>query len=219
MLRHRTRLVILPAALLAALLGVCVAVRPTPLFGDDSHQDAASGVWLDVPFVKQDRNACGAASIAMVMQYWERQSGQGARDGAGADTGPDTEAAAGTGSDATAIQRELYSPRARGIYAGDMQRYLQAQQFRTFAFAGQWSDLREQLQKGRPLIVALKTGHDTFHYIVVTGLDWQQGVVLTNDPAGRKLLKQDRESFEREWKATGNWTLLAIPQTARIPSR
>jgi len=26
-------------------------------------------VWLDVPFVKQEKDGCGAASIAMVMQY------------------------------------------------------------------------------------------------------------------------------------------------------
>ena len=32
-----------------------------------------AGVWLDVPFVKQEKNACGAASIAMVMQYWQRK--------------------------------------------------------------------------------------------------------------------------------------------------
>jgi hypothetical protein len=25
-------------------------------------------VWLDVPFVKEEKNACGAASMAMVMQ-------------------------------------------------------------------------------------------------------------------------------------------------------
>jgi len=31
-----------------------------------------TAVWLDVPFVKQEKNGCGAASIAMVMQYWQR---------------------------------------------------------------------------------------------------------------------------------------------------
>ena len=34
------------------------------------------GVWLDVPFVRQEKNGCGAASIAMVMQYWQRQQGK-----------------------------------------------------------------------------------------------------------------------------------------------
>ena len=50
------------------------------------------------------------------------------------------------------------------------------------------------------------------HYVVVAGLDWQRGMVLQNDPAGRKLLEQGRSDFETEWKAAGNWTLLAVPQ-------
>jgi hypothetical protein len=45
-------------------------------------------------------------------------------------------------------------------------------------------------------------------------LDPGQGLVLVNDPAQRKLLKQDRSSFERDWSAAGNWTLLALPQPA-----
>jgi len=32
-------------------------------------------IWLDVPFVKQEKDGCGAASIAMVMQYWQLQQG------------------------------------------------------------------------------------------------------------------------------------------------
>ena len=45
-----------------------------------------SGVWLDVPFVSQQKDGCGAASVAMVMQYWfnlrncadGKQAGKGA---------------------------------------------------------------------------------------------------------------------------------------------
>ena len=50
------------------------------------------GVWLDVPFVRQEKDGCGAASIAMVMQYWQRQR-----------------AVAGASSDAAQIQHALYS--------------------------------------------------------------------------------------------------------------
>ena len=152
-----------------------------------------SGVWLDVPFVKQDKNACGAASIAMVMQYWQRQQGQP------------------PAADAKQIQRLLYSGHARGLYATDLERYFEQHGFRTFAFQGEWKDLKEHLEKGRPLIVALKTGRNDLHYVVVTGLDWQQELVLKNDPAERKLLKQSRSSFEKEWNAARNWTLLALP--------
>ena len=36
----------------------------------------APGIWLDVPFVKQEKEGCGAASIAMVMQFWQQQQGR-----------------------------------------------------------------------------------------------------------------------------------------------
>jgi len=158
-------------------------------------------VWLDVPFVRQEKYGCGAASIAMVIQYWQRQQGKLAS----ADPGQ--------------IQRALYSRQAHGIYASDVERYFQQHGFRTFAFAGEWKDLKEHLEKGRPLIVALKPGGADLHYVVVAGLDEQQGVVLKNDPAERKLLKQDRSDFEKEWKAAGNWTLLAVPQQRDRGSR
>ena len=153
-----------------------------------------AGVWLDVPFVRQEKNGCGSASIAMVMRYWQRQKGQ-------AET-----------ADALEIQRELYSPRAHGIRASDLERYLQQHGFRTFVVSGEWQDLKQHLEKGRPVIVALKVARDDLHYVVVTGLDWQRDIVLKHDPASRGLLKQHRADFEREWKAAGAWTLLAVPE-------
>jgi ABC-type bacteriocin/lantibiotic exporter with double-glycine peptidase domain len=158
-----------------------------------------SGVWLDVPFVKQEKNGCGAASIAMVMQYWMLQQVRTQIPSA----------------DAVQIQRTLYSGHAHGIYASDLERYLRQQGFRTFAFRGEWTDLKQQLEKGRPLIVALKpaSGNIPLHYVVIAGIDWEQGLIMVNDPAQRKLLKQDRSSFEREWNAAGKWTLLAVPQS------
>lgn len=158
----------------------------------------SSGVWLDVPFVRQEKEACGAASIAMVMQYWSAQQSR----------------PADADSDAVRIQRALYSRRAHGIYASDLEAYLKQHGYRTFAFPGEWNDLRQHLEKGRPLIVALKPGaaESSLHYVVVTGLDWGQGLVMINDPAQKKLLKEERPAFEKEWKAAGNWTLLALPR-------
>jgi predicted double-glycine peptidase len=159
------------------------------------------GVWLDVPFVKQEKDGCGAASIAMVMQYWQAQQGEPVN---------------GT-SDAIQIQRTLYSAKAHGIYASDMERYFQEKGFRTFTIRGEWEDLKQHLEKGRPLIVALKPvalkplSGGALHYVVVTGLG--PDIVMINDPAQRKLLQQDRPDFEREWSAAGKWTLLALPQT------
>lgn len=157
------------------------------------------GIWLDVPFIKQSRDGCGAATIAMVMQYWSRQTGQSKN------------------ADAEQIQRELFSAKAHGIYALDMERYFQRHGFQTFAFRGDWDEVRHDLEKGRPLIAALKPSKDdaSLHYLVIAGLNWQDGTVLVNDPAQRKLLKQDRSTFEHEWDATGKWTLLAVPQSPK----
>lgn len=174
---------------------VCVAVF---LLSALAWTVAESGVWLDVPFVKQQKDGCGAASIAMIMQYWSRQQ----RKTPSAD------------ASAAAIQQALYNPQAHGIYASDLQHYFDQRGFRTFAFRGDWGELRENLSKGRPLIVALQPSPGAaLHYLVVVGLELQNGIVLVNDPAQRKLLKEDKAGFEREWNATGKWTLLAVPQS------
>jgi len=156
-----------------------------------------SSLWLDVPFVRQEKEGCGAASIAMVMQYWQHKQGKEVDPSA----------------DAALIQRELYAREAHGIHASAMQQYFERKGFRAFAFAGEWGDLAQHLEKGRPLIVALKPAGSSRHYVVIAGVDVGRGLVVVNDPAQRKLLKQDRSSFEREWNAAGKWTLLAVPQS------
>lgn len=162
---------------------------------------AEPGIWIDVPFVKQTREGCGAASLAMVMQYWLAQAGK----------------QPGESSDAAFILQQLHSREGRGIYASDMERYLKQNGFRTFAFSGTWDDLKQHLQQGRPLVVALKPIDDSraLHYVVVAGLDSEHDLVLFNDPAGRKQSKLDRKSFENQWNATKHWTLLAVPQEER----
>jgi ABC-type bacteriocin/lantibiotic exporter with double-glycine peptidase domain len=159
---------------------------------------ATPGVWLDVPFIKQEKEGCGAASIAMVMEYWRQKQGT-----------PSVESA-----DSASIQHALYSSKDHGIRAADMERYFQQHNFRTFTFAGTWDDLMPNLQKGRPLIVALKPSslEQSLHYVVVVGVDPAENVVYVNDAAQRKLLKQDRASFEKQWSAVGHWTLLALPK-------
>jgi len=174
------------------------------IFGSTAALAAgAYNLWLDVPFVAQTKDGCGAASIAMVMQYWQQQQGRPAT----AESNP------------VEILHALYSQAAHGIYALAMARYLQANGFRAFAFAADWMDIERQLHFGRPLIVALKPDSSSaLHYVVVAGLDEPQRVVLLNDPAQRKLLKEDQSQFEREWKAAGHWALLAVPQSGAAPS-
>ena len=156
-----------------------------------------AGLWLDVPFVHQEKEGCGAAALAMLLQYW---SGKNV-------------AIPAERSDPAEIQRMLYSRDAHGIYASAMEQYLRDSGFRVFAFRGQWSDLQPHLSQGRPLIVSVKPGaRSPLHYVVVAGLDWQREAAFLNDPARGKLLRIERRDFEKAWRSTGNWTLLAVPE-------
>lgn len=154
-------------------------------------------LWLDVPFVPQQKDGCGAAGIAMVMQYWERQQGRPLQPEA----------------DPAQIMRAVYSAPAHGTFASVMVLYFQQHGFRAFNYAGDMTDLQHELAQGRPLIAALKPeSGSSLHYVVVVGLDRSQRLVIVNDPAQRKLFKVDQSRFDREWKATGNWALLAVPE-------
>lgn len=165
-----------------------------------SASQESAGVWLDVPFVKQSEDGCGSAAIAMVLQYW---SAHGVRI--------DSQRA-----NAVAIQKQLYSRKARGIFAKDMESYLKDSGFQVFPLGGNWNDLQEHLRKGRPLIVSLQpnNGGASLHYVVVTGIDWQSGAVFINDPARGKLLRIERTDFETQWRPNRNWMLLAVPEKA-----
>jgi ABC-type bacteriocin/lantibiotic exporter with double-glycine peptidase domain len=172
-----------------------LALLPAVLYGALA---AGEGLWLDVPFVRQQAEGCGSACISMVMQYWLRSK----------------DAAMPPAADAGRIQHALYRPQAKGIYASDMERYFRENGFRVFAFRGTPEDLQNHLAKGRPLIVCLKDSGKSgpLHYVVVVGLESQEGTVVVNDPAERKLLKMDLGNFEKRWRPMHNWTLLAVPE-------
>jgi len=154
-----------------------------------------SGLWLDVPYIHQEKDGCGSASLAMVLRYWQGKNVLLAQERA----------------DPARIQRELYAAKPRGIYAADMERYLRESGFDVYAFRGDFSDLRAHLAKGRPLIAGLKPEGAPAHYVVITGVDPDDAAVLVNDPERGKLLRIRRADFEKAWQGTRNWTLLAVP--------
>ncbi|MGA7522271.1 MAG: C39 family peptidase [Acidobacteriaceae bacterium] len=168
-----------------------MAAAPAAAFAQTS-----GAVWIDVPFVRQPHDGCGAASLSMVMRYWAHQQGQP----------PSADSAV------SRIQQTLYVAAEHGIPASSMQNYLRQHGFLVFALNGHWNDLEQQLRKGRPLIVALRPqGERALHYVVIDGIDPTRGVVMMNDPADRKLLSEERAAFEKDWSATGDWMLLAVP--------
>ncbi len=151
-----------------------------------------SADWIDVPFERQTAGGCGAACISMLLKYWH----------------PDT----GRQPDTSSILAELFDHDSNGIPAPSVERYLRAQGFRTYVFRGTWTDLQDQVSKGRPLIVSLRGGDSgQAHYVIVAGVDTARRLVMVNDPLRGKLAKMHRSDFEARWRNCDSWTLLAVP--------
>jgi ABC-type bacteriocin/lantibiotic exporter with double-glycine peptidase domain len=151
--------------------------------------------WLDVPFVRQQREGCGSAAVAMVARYWMKQ-------------GFTLPAEVG---DAREIHRKLYSPQERGTPAAVLVLYLATNGFDAYPFVGEWKDLEWHLSNGRPLIVSLSNGpKKPRHFAVLVGL--RDDKALLHDPANGKLRQMRRADFEKRWAAAGRWTLLAVPR-------
>lgn len=153
---------------------------------------AAPDTPLEVPFYKQKKNGCGAASVAMVAHYW---SGE---------TAPPPEQ----------IYRDLLKPDARGIPLADMKLYLEHLGFAAFTLHGKLSDLASHLDKGRPIIVGLrKKPKGDIHFTVVTGVDSTH--IWLNDPTSRKPKRVATMEFDRQWALCDRWLLIATPKAAR----
>lgn len=154
---------------------------------------APGGIWLDVPFVKQEKNGCGAASASMLLQYWARQFPQLKVE------------------TSERVFQALYSPEEKGVPAPDLERYLEESGFDTHTLKATWRDLDLHLSRGRPLILALSEGSGDLHYVVAVGLDRQRHVILLNDPARGSHVPFSRENFQMAWEKAGAWALLALP--------
>lgn len=155
---------------------------------------SAASAWtaqLDVPFFRQQKNGCGAASVAMVAHYWSKPPA--------------------TAPPATEVYRRLYAADRNGIPLADMKRYLEELGFRAFTLRGQASDLEAHLAKGRPVIVGLKPGRSKgLHFAVLAGTEGER--VWLNDPTRKQPHWVKRDQFEKQWQLADRWMLLAAPK-------
>lgn len=140
---------------------------------------------LPVPFVPQPKDGCAAAALAMVMRHW------------------------GASADVEAIAAELREPELRGIRGSRLEAFARGRGFTAVAYKGDLAQLRDYLDKGRPLIVAWgleKGAHD----VVVVGEE--DGTVVVHDPAEGAGRRVETAEFERRWQRAGYWTLLVLPK-------
>jgi ABC-type bacteriocin/lantibiotic exporter with double-glycine peptidase domain len=172
-------------ACLVSLLAVALPFAASP----------SAATVLEVPVVRQQKDGCGAASLAMVLDYWRAARPELALPRA----------------DPDALYRTLYSPEHQGIPAAALIRHLDQIGFNALPLKATRADIEDQLARGRPLIAALKDGN-RLHYVVVRGIE--PDAVWINDPWDGKPHRLPWRSFDQRWKGGANWLLLAVPQSS-----
>lgn len=143
---------------------------------------------LEVPFVAQQKDTCGAAALAMVLRHWGVEASQ------------------------DEIARRLVRRELRGIRGSDLEAYARERGLVAVAHRGDLGHLRAHLARGRPSIVAWDMGRGRLHDVVVVGIDDASGHVIVHDPARGAGRRVDGRTFEKRWAAAGYWTLLVVPR-------
>ena len=146
---------------------------------------AVAAATLNVPFVPQEKDTCGAAALAMVLAYWGQPV-------------PHDEIAGAL------LKKEL-----RGIPGSELARFARERGLTATAYKGDLAHLRTFVERGRPLIVAWDMGRGRAHNVVVVGFEGDD--VVVHDPAQGASRTVPRATFEERWAGAGHWTLLVMP--------
>jgi ABC-type bacteriocin/lantibiotic exporter with double-glycine peptidase domain len=169
------------------ILGVActsTAVRPAQL-------STAQPLYVaGVPFFPQLTAQCGPASLAAVLNYW------------GEEVSPEQ------------IAREIYVPRLRGSLSLDLWRYARMKKFEASIHRGSLEYLQSHLQLNEPIVASLNLGYRLVplgHFLVVVGLDPQEGTVITYSGT-EKNSRIPFDEFLSAWEKTGYWALLVKPK-------
>lgn len=141
----------------------------------------------DVPFVKQESDYCGPASLSSVLSFY------------------------GDSLDQETIGKAVYSPALKGALITDLESFARDRGFRAESARGETEDLKKFIRKGKPLIVLVDYGLwfvSRPHYLVVYGYT-DQGFLAHDGSEPDRLFPFDR--FERIWERIGNAYLMVYP--------
>lgn len=144
-----------------------------------------------VPFIRQDSQFCGPASLASVMTFY------------------------GVHEDQKKIGAAVYSEKLQGALITDLERYARQEGFETKSGQGTAEGLKKEMDRGRPVIVLVDLGFWVVskpHYLVVIGYD-DEGFTAHDGytPANRYPYAR----FSEIWGKMGNAYLLVYKRSDR----
>ena len=137
-----------------------------------------------VPFVKQDSQFCGPASLASVMTFH------------------------GFPVDQKTIGAAVYSEKLQGALITDLERYARQKGFETKSGRGTAAEIKAEIDRKRPVIVLVDLGFWVLskpHYLVVFGYD-DEGFTAHDGYTPNNRYPYDR--FGAIWGRMGNAYLL-----------
>jgi hypothetical protein len=144
---------------------------------------------LDVPYLAQPARLCGGAALAMVLRYW------GERDVVAQDFAA------------------LVDPKRDGIPADALAAAVSRRGWQSFpAVAGETDGadrIREQVNRGRPVMALVEARPDLYHFVVVVGVT--DDAVVLHDPARAPFQVVPRAEFDASWARARRWMLLVLP--------
>ncbi len=148
-----------------------------------------------VPFFAQDEYQCGPAALAMVL-------------GAG-----------GKAIRPEALRPQVYLPERHGSLQAEMLAAARRNGFVAVELVPDLSDLLAEIAAGNPVIVLQNLAfdwHPVWHYAVAIGYDLDTLHIMLRSGSARRVEMQF-DTFERTWKRSGHWAMLALP-AQRLPA-
>lgn len=153
-----------------------------------SFQSNNEYVIQDVPFFPENRYWCGPASLAGVMNYYQKA--------------PKPEEIAG----------KIYSPSAGGTIMADLAWFARKHEFNVNIIKSDTEKLRQMVSNEKPVIVFVSRDGwltEYNHFMVVVGFN-NEGFIVNSGRNHQQFY--EKEAFSRLWKKTDNHALIVVPK-------
>ncbi len=156
-----------------------------------------------VPFEKWlERNYCGPACLAMVLNYWDETRSFSQRK----------------------ITDEIYDSQSQATYNSEMVLYPRTKGFESYSFQGNLQILKDVVGKDIPVIVLTKTIRQIAkgHYRVVIGFDDDQDQIIFHDPYFGGRTAMSSKDFMKVWELgkgrnQSRWMMAVVPGQGPFP--
>jgi tetratricopeptide (TPR) repeat protein len=156
-----------------------------------------------VPFEKWlERNYCGPACLAMVLNYWDETRSFSQRK----------------------ITDEIYDSESQATYNSEMVLYPRTKGFESYSFQGNLRILKDVVGKDIPVIVLTKAIKQIAkgHYRVVIGFDDDEDQIIFHDPFFGDRQAMTSEDFMKVWELgkgrnQSRWMMAVVPGQSPFP--